>query len=121
MSFWYYANQQARPTSIWRGEEPHWYDGLHHAATAISETGRGFDLFWIVDGPARLISGLAMLAYIILAFSAALFLAFKAGEWITDRTHKTIGIAGGILVWLYVGGVLYRAQHWFAFALLNND
>lgn len=125
MSYWYNSEDQSRPTSVAQGEPLHWSDGLYHVSSdfsqAISDAGASVDWFWIVDAPARVISGFAMLAYMVLAFSAALYVAVKSGEWITSRTHKAIGITGGILVWLYVSAVLYRAQHWFAFELLTED
>lgn len=86
-------------------------------------------MFWLIDAPARLIGALAgplvALGALLLSLMAGAGVGYLADTYLLPAGmnaswRKWISLVIGIVAWLYVGMVLYRAQHWAAFSLLEN-
>ncbi|TDH35747.1 hypothetical protein E2A64_10460 [Pseudohoeflea suaedae] len=78
-----------------------------------------FEIF--IDGPARLVAALIYFGWMIITVIAGV----AAGMWVAgrlrDRMTRILANALGVLVFFYASLVLYRAQHWLAFELLQGQ
>ena len=119
MSFWYGDINDEKVVNPWDGKPPSFWDELPDFS-GLMPVSRADAFGLLIDAPARLI-GSQMAPLIGVAFLfLSIFIGLKAGEWIAKRFGKAAGWAAGIFAWLYVSTVLYRSQHWAAFALLEN-
>lgn len=73
----------------------------------------------LVDTPARLlgkmIGPLVGMTFLVASIAAGM----GVGRWVFMRYGKIPGWIVGLIVWVYVAMVLFRTQHWAAFALLQ--
>lgn len=123
MSFWYSDLSHEKPESVAQGKPPHWSDGIVDTGETIARfwgsMTNDISAFWFIDAPAWVAGGLVAVAIAFSALLASLFIAIKCGEWVARKTHRYVGIATGAVAWLYIGAIIYRAQHWAAVSLLS--
>lgn len=87
-------------------------------------------MMWLIDGPARLIGGLAGPLTSLAALVGSVVAAYWASRPVdyllarpigNDRVRGYLVFAFGFVCWLYFAAVLYRAQHWMAFSVLEGQ
>lgn len=115
MSFWYNdtAGERVPPGAAYTGEETTfaWSFGLKSQSWF-------FDMF--VDAPARVLGESFGPVLGVIFFGLSIAAGVYSGKWIDQRAGRVVGIAGGLVIGIYVMLVLYRTQHWAAFSMLKD-
>lgn len=77
-------------------------------------------MWWLIDGPARLVGGLVGSLWIVIVVAAALGIAYAIYRVCQRRFGRNAGVAAAVLAGLYAGLVMYESGKWTAFALLEQ-
>ena len=77
-------------------------------------------LFLLIDWPARLIGNSIVPIYSIAGVAGSIAAGYFLSQWLSYKIGRPTGIVLGVLVGVYVATVIYRSQHWAAFALLSS-
>lgn len=77
-------------------------------------------LFALIDWPAKLIGNSIVPIYSIAGIAGSIGAGYFLSQWLSHKIGRPASIVSGVLVGIYVATVIYRSQHWAAFALLSS-
>ena len=74
-----------------------------------------------IDWPARQVAALIYLGWSIITLIGGIAAGMWIADQLRDRMPRILANMLGVLVFFYVSMVLYRAQHWLAFEMLQGQ